>query len=169
MNNLIINQTIRFFILIILQVFLFNHINLGGSVNPFLYVYFLLLFPVEVSGWIFLLVAFSMGISIDVFSNTYGLHTISSVLVAFLRNYFFRRLSGERDFDSTNIKVNDLAFSRFLIFSSILVFLHHFSYFSLEAFKLSALGSALKDTFFSWIFTMLLILLSFLLIDRKKD
>ena len=75
----------RFFILIAVQVLILDHVNFYGYANPALYLYFILLLPFEVPGWLLLTSAFLMGFGIDSFSNSVGLHSATAVFVAFLR------------------------------------------------------------------------------------
>ncbi len=78
---------IRFVLLVLFQVLVFNNIQLGGYLNPYIYVLFLLLMPFETPRWLLLVAAFTLGISIDVFSNTLGIHTSATVFMAFIRPF----------------------------------------------------------------------------------
>lgn len=169
MNRLILKHMASFVMLLLLQVFLFNHINLGGIVNPFIYVYFILLFSFEIPGWLFLISSFLLGLSIDFFSSTYGLHAAASGVMAFSRSFVFQWVRQERDLDATGNPIKELSMLRFVIYAFLLVMLHHIVFFLLESFKLSMLYQSLKNAFLSGIFSTVLVIILFLLIDRKRE
>ena len=67
-NNNLLN-VFRFILLLFVQVFIFNNINLLGYINPFPYILFILLFPVNGNKSLLLLSSFTLGLLIDIFSN----------------------------------------------------------------------------------------------------
>ncbi len=161
MTNLISRNIIRFFFLIFFQVLILNHINLVGYTNPYLYVYFILLLPFATPRWLLLLLAFIMGLSIDLFSNTPGLNAAATVLMAFCRPFVIQSIS--------NIPEEELGlqpslriqrFKWFLSYATILVLIHHFALFYLEIFRFTEFFQTLLRLLLSSIFTLVLIFLS---------
>ncbi|MCB0756525.1 MAG: rod shape-determining protein MreD, partial [Flavobacteriales bacterium] len=63
----------QFGLLCLLQVLIFNHLNLGGYINPFPYIYLILILPISMGRIQLLLIGFLLGLTIDVFSDTGGL------------------------------------------------------------------------------------------------
>lgn len=74
-----------FFVLGVLQEFVFNPIDLGGLVNPYIYIMFLIMLPLDVAGWVLLLMGFATGAVFDALAGTVGLHAISATWLAFVR------------------------------------------------------------------------------------
>lgn len=72
---------IMFVSLVLVQVLILNNIQFSGFVNPYVYVLFILLLPFTIPGYLLLGLSFLMGISIDIFSNTLGLHAAASVFL----------------------------------------------------------------------------------------
>ena len=72
-------------LLVLIQVLALNNIQFLGFLNPYIYILFILSLPVKLPNWITLLLAFVLGLTIDAFSNTMGMHAFATVLVAFLR------------------------------------------------------------------------------------
>ncbi len=136
MNNVFINNIIRFIILILFQVFILNNIEINGYINPYFYVYFILLLPFETPKWLLLTSAFLLGLSIGIFSNSIGINSAACVLIAFLRPGLITVLTSKREFE-TGIKpgIRDLGFAWFFYYSLVLVFIHHCALFFLEAFS----------------------------------
>src|SRR5581483_10393034 len=89
----IFSNILRFIFLILFQVLVLNNIQLGGYINPYGYVLFILLLPVETPKWLLLLLSFSIGISLDMFSNTMGLHAAACVFMAYCRPRVLRIIS----------------------------------------------------------------------------
>ena len=80
-----LQNILRFIFLILLQVFILDNIQFMGYINPMIYVLFILSLPVRFPKWALLILAFIMGLIIDVFSNTAGMHSFALVFAAFLR------------------------------------------------------------------------------------
>ena len=64
-------------VLILLQVFVLNHVHLFGIATPLLYIYFIVQFRRNYPQWGMMLWAFVMGLFIDMFSNTPGVSSFS--------------------------------------------------------------------------------------------
>ena len=74
MNSLNISNIIRFFGLIVAQVLIFNHINFTGTINPYPYILFVLLYPVNNNRTLFIFLSFLLGLTVDMFSDSGGIH-----------------------------------------------------------------------------------------------
>ena len=160
MTNLVSRNIVRFFFLILFQVLILNHINLGGYTNPYLYVYFILLLPFATPRWLLLILAFIMGLSIDIFSNTPGLNAAATVLIAFLRPYVIRSISNIPEEElGIQPSMRILGFKWFLSYATILVVIHNFALFYLEIFRFAEFFQTLFRVILSSIFTLGLILL----------
>ena len=161
MGRLILINIVRFIVLILLQVLVLDNINLGGHVNPYLYVMFILLLPFETPGWLLLISSFALGISIDILSGTHGLHASASLLIAYLRPFISRSISANREFESGMLpSIRDLGLRWFLMYSFLMIVIHHFTLFLIEAFKWPGFLNILQRTMYSSIFTLLLVLIS---------
>ncbi|OIP01509.1 MAG: rod shape-determining protein MreD [Bacteroidetes bacterium CG2_30_32_10] len=134
-NNLIIINVLRFFALILLQVLVLNNIQFSGYINPYVYVLFILMLPVQTPGWIVLISSFLLGISIDMFSDSLGLHATASVLIAFIRPNIINILSAKEAFVAGAYPViKYYSLKWFLTYALILVLIHHSILFYLEIF-----------------------------------
>lgn len=126
-------NTIRFVLLILFQALILNHVLLFDKLNPFLYVLFILMLPFEIPGWSLLLLAFLSGFTVDVFSNTFGLHTIATLVMAFSRPFILRLLAPRDGYESGTLPcVSDFGFWWFTRYTAILVVIHHFVLYLLE-------------------------------------
>ncbi|HAQ70377.1 rod shape-determining protein MreD [Salibacteraceae bacterium] len=168
MTRDLISYFIRFSLLIIVQIFLLNNVQFSGLLNPYLYVYFLIVLPVDFSPNIGLFVAFAMGIIIDMFSQTMGMHTISAVFLAYARPYILRYMAPRDGYEfSRNVSIKQMGWLWFLTFSGLMVFLHHFVLFFIESFRMSGLGYTMLKAVGSSLLTLTLIIIVQLLFTRS--
>jgi hypothetical protein len=159
----------RFFLLILIQVLILNNINLGGFINPYFYIYFILLLPFEISGWLLLLLSFLLGAGIDAFTNTLGLNISACLAMGFARPYIIRSISTGTDSllgDSPSLKNQGLKW--FLYYSISLVLIHHFVLFYLEAFRFTEFFMTFFRMILSSIFTLLLVMISEYLFNPRE-
>ncbi len=171
MNNIIAKNSLRFIILVLLQVVIFNNIRLSGYINPFIYIVFILLLPFETPKWAILMLSFIVGLSVDVFSGTIGIHAFASTLMGFSRASIITLISGNREFEKNETpSIKDLGFSWFLSYSLFLVIIHHFTLFLIETFRFTELHFVILRTFLSIIITEIVIIASqYLFYSSKKQ
>ena len=164
MSRVIFINIVRFVVLVLLQVLLLNKINLGGYLNPYVYVLFIILLPFETPGWLLLLSSFFLGLSIDLFSGTIGIHTAAATFMGYTRPFVSRIIGSKKEYEpGINPGINDLGFIWFLTYSLILVFLHHFLFFFLEVFRIQEFFTTMWTVILSTLLsTLLIILIDFL-------
>ena len=161
---------LRFIAVVLAQVFVFNKINLGGTANPMIYPLFIIFLPFETNKNLSLILAFMLGLSVDLFTGSVGLHTSASVFTAFIRPLAYRIISSNRVYES-GIKpgINDLGIRWFVSYTFFLVFAHHFFFFFIEAFSFNEFWHTLGKIFISTLLSSLLIIvLSFIFKPNKK-
>lgn len=169
MISQVFSHIIRFVLLVVFQILILNHIRLGGYINPFVYIYWVLLLPIEIPTYLLLLLAFLMGITIDVFSGSIGLHTFSLVLMAYARPFIIRSVTSKRDYEpGVNPRINDLGIQWFITYVTIMTFIHHLSFFVLEAWSFSEFWSIILRTFLSSLLTILVIVFTELTFSKGK-
>ncbi len=168
MISVFFRNIFRFIFLVLLQVLVLNHVNFLSFYNPFLYLLFIILLPFETNRLLVLLLGFLLGLSIDVFSNTLGLHTIATVFVSFVRPLVLNLLAPRDGYESgTFPRVHYYGFGWFLKYSFILTLIHALLIFSLEFFNAQQIVLILKHTAISTIFTTLVLIISQFFIYRK--
>ena len=80
MINNILRGFIYFVVLVLVQVLILNNIHFLRVATPFLYLYFILKMPVGSSRTNVVFFSFLIGLTIDVFSNTPGMHAFACTL-----------------------------------------------------------------------------------------
>jgi hypothetical protein len=152
---------LRFFFLIFFQGLILNHVNLGGYINPYFYIYFILLLPFSTPRWMLLILAFILGIGIDMFTNTIGLNAAACVIMAFARPFVISAISSGPESligDTPSLKNQGLKW--FLYYAIILILVHHISLFYLEIFRFSEFLATFIRVLLSSAFTLILVMIS---------
>lgn len=160
MPNTIIRQVISFILLVLLQVLVLNNIHLFGIITPFLYIIFIINLPYNISRHWSLLIAFLLGLVIDVFTNTLGVHILATVFVAYLRVPLLKIITRKSDEEITQLSpsIYSMEFSLFLTYVSILVFSHTFLLLFVDVISLHCFGNFILKVLFDSLFTIVLIL-----------
>ena len=161
---------IRFFFLIAFQVLILNHINLSGYINPYFYIYFILLLPFDTAKWMLLITSFMLGLSIDIFTNTIGLNAAACVMMAFARPFVITAISsGPESLLGDTPSLRNQGMKWFLYYAVILIVIHHSALFYLEIFRFEEFLATFVRVLLSSAFTLLLVLISeYLLYPRGK-
>ncbi len=166
-NSEIFINALRFIVLVLLQVLILNHINFFGFVNPYVYILFILVFPLNGNQSLLILLSFLLGLTIDIFGDSGGVHAAACVFVAYLRPLILKFSFGI-SYEYNTVKISKVSLTERLVYVSLMVLLHHLVLFGLEIFSLSHILLILKSTLFSGIFSILLILCTLLLFSRKS-
>jgi len=153
---------IQAFVLLLLQVAVVNNINLGTlNITPHFYVLFFLLLPFETPAWIMLFIGFFFGLSIDLFSDTNGLHAASSVVLVFVRAIVLKGLAPRDGYETGQIpRLHYFGLEWFAKYAAILIVLHHTVFYLLEAFSFDFFFRTFVIILLSSLVSIVLVLLS---------
>lgn len=167
MERLVIRYLLIFLVLAAVQVLFLNQIQFSGFINPYIYVLFILLLPVNSPKYAILLLAFLMGLTIDVFSNSLGVHAFASVFVGYFRALIIRLITNREEDMSDYPGLAQNGFGWFLKYTTILVILHHLVLFFIEVFTFNNSLETLYRVFLSSLFSIFVIILSQFIIFRE--
>jgi rod shape-determining protein MreD len=160
MINSVIRFGLIFIILILLQVLLFNNIQFSGYVNPYVYIMFILLLPIEIPSWLLLLLSFITGFIIDIFTGSPGMHSSATVLAGFVRPYVLRLVSPRDGYEpNSSPSMLTYGFAWFLSYALLIVFVHHIALFYLEVFRFTDFFRTMLRVLLSSLFSIAFILL----------
>ena len=170
MINILFKNILRFIFLVLLQVIILNKIQFSGFINPYLYVIFILMLPFDTPAWILITSAFFLGLCMDTFSNTMGMHAAASVLMAFCRPFLLAYIAPREGYEFENKPaIAYMGFNWYLSYAGILVLIHHICLFYIEVFSMNEFFSTLSRVVLSVCFTLLLILIiQYLFYSNKR-
>jgi rod shape-determining protein MreD len=134
------------------------------------YPLFLLLLPFELPVWGLLLSGFALGITVDTFSNTAGMHACATVLIAYLRTNVLSALLPRNltEYAGLQPSAKNMGWMPFIVYSGFLIVIHHFVFFSLELWNFSNMGQLLLKVTASAITSLLFIIAYLLLFTRQE-
>ena len=158
MNSNIITLIISFFIIVLVQVFLFNNMFIFGLINPMIYLLFLVVYRFDDNQTLFILLSFILGFCIDFLSQSGGAHTISSLTIGFLRPLLVKYSFGVSSEAPSSFQ-NDSRRRNKYFFLALLILIHHLLYFIIVYFNWDATHLILKNTILTWVFSLILIAL----------
>jgi len=166
MNSLILKNIISFILIVSLQVLILNNVLFMGYINPYVYLLFIILLPFNKSNKnLTLFIALGTGLIIDAFQNSMGMHAFTCVLIAYVRTPILYRLVPQlKNKSQTMIEVSmkEFGVQICVIYTTLLVFIHHLVLFTIEAFRFD-IGNILLRTIASALITsFLLIIFQFL-------
>lgn len=165
----ILSQIGKFFVLVALQVLLLNHVHLFGYANPFLYILFIISLPFETPKPLLLFLALFTGLSVDIFTNTLGLHASASLITAFSRPLFLTVFSPREGYEfSSRPHLQDYGLGWFISYAGSLTLIHHVSLFSIEYFRFAEFFTTLGRSFISVLFSLaIMIVVQYLTFSQK--
>lgn len=166
MNSIVSLNIARFILLVLVQVVVLNNINFMGYINPYLYILFILLYPISNNRALFIFLSFLLGLSIDLFLDSGGVHAAACVTIAYIRPVFLKFSFGMM-YDHQTIKISSSELGQRLTYFSLMTLVHHVILFCLEVFSASKILLILKKSLFSSIFTIILCVLITILLSRK--
>lgn len=167
MGRLVIKYTFMFVVLVLVQVLLLNQVQFSGFINPYIYVLFIMLLPLNSPRYAVLILAFLVGLTVDVFSSSLGVHAFASVFVGYLRAVIIRMITNREEDQSDYPGLAHTKFSWFLSYTAIMVFVHHLVLFYVEVFTLHNFLGTLYRVFLSSLFSIFIIVLSQFIIFRE--
>ncbi len=174
MNSIIIANALRFFGLVILQVLILKRVTLGSTdgfnyVQILLYPLFLMLLPFRTPRWMGVLLGFSIGFLVDIFYGSLGVHAAAGTFTGFIRPFVLDILAPKAGYVvSASPTMHKLGTNWFLRYSALMTFLHLFFYYSVDAFTFVYIADILLKTIFSFIFTMVFVVIYQYLLDPQE-
>jgi rod shape-determining protein MreD len=148
----------RYILVMILQVLLFNQLQLWGACHPYIYILCLLMMPITLPHSVDMIIGAAVGLVMDVFCNSLGVHTAACILLMYVRPYLIGALVNDKDRLNEQISLRAIGMEALLKYVVILVVLHHLTVFLLAAWSWAHISFVLLETFVSSVITILLIL-----------
>lgn len=161
MSDLFIANIFRFIGIFLVQVLILSNVDINTNyVNLYIYPLFILLLPIKMQRVSVLFIAFFFGLGIDMFYDSQGIHSAVCVFTAYIRTGLFSIMEPRGGYD-TKLSPNRYNFGMtwFLRYTGILMFIHLFFVFMLDAFDFGYLGSVVLKTILSYILSMFLLII----------
>ena len=175
--SIYLRNIVRFLMIILIQVLILNSIPLVWPSNnpgvppftPFIYPLFLLLLPISTPIWFLLISGFFLGITMDTFMDTGGIHAMACVVLAFSRTKILATLLPKRltEYKGAAPNIKTMGWSPFLTYSAILLLIHNIVYYIVEIWSFQSIGYLLLKIVASLIVSMAFVILYALLFSKS--
>jgi rod shape-determining protein MreD len=167
MNSAMLFNITRFILLLAVQVIIFNNFNFLGYINPFPYILFIILYPVNGNKYGLLAASFFLGLIMDLFCNSGGVHAAACLTLAYFRPSIFKFSFG-LSYEYQTVRLNDVLTPERFSFILLAVIIHHLTLFVLEVFTFEFLWDIILRTVVSTLFTIIICILIIYLIKPSK-
>ncbi len=148
----------RYILVMLLQVLLFDQLQLWGACHPYIYLLCLLMMPITLPPIADMLIGAGIGLVMDMFCNSLGVHTASCILIMFLRPYLLGMILNDKDRLNEQVSLRSIGMEAFIKYVVILVLIHHLTVFSLAAWSWYHIGFVLLETAVSSAITIFVII-----------
>ncbi len=169
MSNIFSNIIIAIFLIIIQGLFL-NNVNFLEWLNPYIYLYFIIYFPLKSNRTLYITISFLYGLIIDFFSDMHAIHSAACLIIAYSRPYFLKLYFGMA-YEHQVVKFNSLEIKQNIFYLFNIIIIHHLTLFCLEIFDVTKISLILSNTLSNSIFTFfsIYVLYEFLLNNNKRS
>ena len=161
-----ISHMVRFFAVMLLQIFIMDQMQLSGFLRAWVYTLFIIMLPPNLSRFWLLMIAFFTGLVYDFFAGAHGIHTAAMTLVGFVRPFVLRLFTGKGFNEIESLSLRAMGIGKFTTYAASVVLIHHFAVFLLESFKWTDFHFVLLRTIGSSIFTLISLTLIVLITGR---
>ena len=173
MNSAFWTTGIRIVAIILLQGLIFRRIQLGGDqfnyISIIFYPVILMLLPMKTNRALLLVLGFFIGLMIDMFYDSAGLHASACVFIAFMRPVVLKFLEPRGGYPvNANPTLRDFGSAWFLRYSAIMLGLFLLFYFSVEVFTFVYIGEILLKVVVSFALSFMAILMYIFLFNPKE-
>ena len=148
----------RFVLVMVLQVLLFNQLQLGGVCHPYIYVLCLLMMPITLSHSADMIIGSAVGLIMDVCCNSLGIHMAACILLMFIRPYLIGAIVNDKDRLNEQISLRAIGMEALIKYVVILVLVHHLTVFLLAAWGWTHIGFVLLETLVSSTITIIIVM-----------
>ena len=148
----------RYILVMILQVLLFDQLQVLGVCHPYIYVLCLLMMPITLSHSADMIIGAIAGLLMDIFCNSMGVHTAACIFIMFIRPYLIGAIVNDKDRLNEQISLRSLGMEALLRYVVILVVIHHLIVFLLAAWNWAHIGFVLVETLVSSLVTISIIM-----------
>ncbi|MBK7634020.1 MAG: hypothetical protein WAT46_10880 [Saprospiraceae bacterium] len=172
MSRVISTNVIRILLLFFSQIWIFKQASFPigniSNVHFLIYPMAILLLPVKTTRSLLLIIAFVFGICLDMFYDSPGIHAAALVFTAYIRNIVIALLEPFSGYNIDDVPtIKQLGFSWFISYISILLLLHFFVYFSIEAFSFVYIFEIFLSSVFSFICSFIVVMIIQFIFNTK--
>ena len=154
----IIKEIGRLLLVFALQVLLFDHLHIGSLGVLMIYILFLIDLPVRTPRWAEMLIGFGVGMLMDIWHSSLGIHIAACVALTFVRPILLTNTIQDVERIKDNLSIQNIGRADYTKCAVLLTILHHFIVLSLEMWNIHLWWMVLLQTLISSAMTLCIIL-----------
>ncbi len=164
MNTAYFRHIIRALLILLLQVLVLKRIGLGSSSlwqygDIFIYPVIVLLLPFRLSRHYVIIMGFLLGLVIDMFYDTIGVHAFALTATAYARGLLLSYLEPRGGYQlSMSPTIFSMGLNWVVTFTSLSLLIHTFLYFTAEVFTFVYIGKILLKTLITLVLSMMVVM-----------
>lgn len=156
-------------VLICVQILLLKNLALFGVAMCFLYLLAILSLPVTIDHVPLILISFGMGLTVDIFYDTIGIHAAAATFIGFLRPYWLKVISPTGGYtDSSEPDLKEMGMGWYFTYAMPMIFAFSLVFFLIDQWGTGGFFQVLNKSFFSSILTFVLAILVQLLFFKRR-
>lgn len=158
MNKTTLHIILLFLILVPIQALVLNNIVLFNVAVPMVFIYLIITLPVTYSANAAMTIGFLMGLAVDILSDTMGVNTMASTILAFVRRPVFHLyVPVDNDLAEQCPSIRNMGVASFLKYASTMTLIYCVLLFTIESLGCFNIGLYLLRIPASAIYTFVLI------------
>jgi rod shape-determining protein MreD len=161
----VVKQILSIFLLLLIQVVVFNNMVVFNGYTPLFYISFVLFYDPKVNHTPFLFLSFLLGFGLDLANYTPGVNAFSCVFIAYFRRFILSAIDRNYFFEANYFSFSKINLFQVLVYIFAMSFIHHFILFLIEGMKFSLIFTSLYKAFFTSILSSLFIFIYFYLFE----
>ena len=169
--NSVLKNISRFVLFLAIQIIILNEVPpLHQFITPYLYFIFLLWLLFGTKRITLTLLGFVTGFTLDLFTNTPGLHAAACSAVGYFRPTLLNLLLAQETSEDFNRepRISSMGWAPYAFYIFSLSFLHHFYLVLLEWLQFGSFGYFLGKVILTTLVSILLIFIVELAMNRRK-
>ena len=143
-------------VFLVLQIIWFNHVRLFGYFTPIIFIYPLLILPLQKNESLNLVLAFLAGLILDLVSNTGGVFAATAVFITYVRKIYFMIFKNPAQ-NIDDIQINKIAITQKILYVSVFVLISQIMIYALDAFNAGLLISKWQNILFNTLISIFFI------------
>ncbi len=164
MNSNVIRHTIRGILILLVQILILKRLGSGSSWiwqhgDLFIYPVIILMLPIRLARQYVTLLGFAIGLIIDMFYDTVGVHAFALTATAYARGLLLNYLEPRGGYTLMMSPTRHaMGLNWLLIYTSVAYFIHILLYSTAEIFTFVYIGQILLKTLITFLLSMMLVM-----------
>lgn len=171
MSSILQRNIVRALFILALQLILLKRIDIGfGGFNYIhftIYPLFLALLPYKINKTLLVLIGFVLGLFVDLFYDSPGVHAAACTFIAYARFYILILVSPAEGYSKDGLTPYNYGLVWFVSYMGIFLFVHLFCLYSIEAFSFVYFTEIILRTIFSFIASFFILTIGILIFNPK--